>query len=1353
MTAPKPPARRPIPTRSSRPAHAGRPARSRPATPRAPRRAGLAAIALLLLAATALPAQPPAGYYDTVDPTNGTTLRLTLHEVVDDHTRFPYTASTTDTWDILNLADEDPNDTGNIIDVYKNASYAKISGGTGAYNREHTWPKSYGFPNDGSTNYPYTDCHMLFLSDSGYNSSRSNKPYRTCHAGCSEQPTDFNDGRGGGSGVYPGNSNWTTGSFTAGTWETWDGRKGDVARAIFYMDVRYEGGTHGGTGAAEPDLVVTDVESLIDASNTGSNESVAYMGMLTVLLQWHQQDPVDSREVWRNEVVYTFQGNRNPFIDHPEWIDCLYNDVCSTDSTPPAPPSGLLATAGNGAVDLSWIANGESDLAGYNVYRSTTAGGPYSKLNGGLVATNAYTDTTVTNGTTYFYVVTAVDTSSNESGDSNEVSATPDAGLPDVTPPAAPTGLAATPGDGQVDLAWNPNGESDLAGYNVHRSTASGGPYTQLNGALLGSASYTDATAVNGTTYYYVVTAVDTSANESADSNEAAATPQAAGPASVVLSEVLYDVSGGDGGFEWFELYNAGAAPVDLSGWCVGNGGTDYTYSTVQLAGTVAGGATFVVGGPSSAASNGNPAYDQVFDFNPDFQNSGSTADGVALFDAPCAQVTGATVPVDAVVYGGSNSNNLIDEAGTANPPEVGDAGPGSSIERLDLAGAWQIQAAPTPNATPLPPPVTNQAPVVTISAPADGSSFAEGASISFTGTASDPEDGDLTAGLAWTSDLDGAIGSGGSFSAVLSVGTHLVTATVTDSGGLQGADATTVTVDAATPSAGDLLLSEVFYDADGADDGLEWVEIYNNDSVAIDLAGFSLGNGGTDYTTSLVQLSGTIQPGATFVVGGPTSSATNHSPVLDLAVDFNPDFQNSGTAGDGVALFNLPATVVTAATVPIDAVVYGPNNNNALIDESGSANGPEVGDAPAGSSIERLDVAGAWQIQGAPTPNATPLNPPANTAPTVTITAPADGSSFAEGTSIAFSGSASDLEDGDLTASLSWTSDLDGPIGSGGSFSATLSVGTHTVNAAVTDSGGLQGSDQIIVTVNANVAPTATITAPANGSSFSEGTSISFTGSASDPEDGDLTSSLAWTSDLDGAIGSGGSFSATLSVGTHTVTAAVTDSGGLQGSDAITVTVNSSGGPVTVTFTATAAEDGWVRESSENSNAGGKSNSGAGGGGALRAGDDRKDRQYKAVVSFDTAAIPDGATILSATLRLRRGTVNGTNPFTTHGTCWVDVHSGGLGGSTALASGDFEAVADVARSAALSNAAANGDWSEASLDPVGLGAVNQTGATQLRIHFDLDDNDDRGNDYVGYYSADDSDPANHPQLEVTYQE
>ncbi|MCP3938848.1 MAG: lamin tail domain-containing protein, partial [Actinomycetia bacterium] len=175
----------------------------------------------------------------------------------------------------------------------------------------------------------------------------------------------------------------------------------------------------------------------------------------------------------------------------------------------------------------------------------------------------------------------------------------------------------------------------------------------------------------------------------------------------VILTEVLYDPSGSDGGLEWFELYNPTEQSIDLTDLCVGNGGSDYTSSLVSLDGaTISAESTFVVGGPTSSDDNANPTFDLVFDFDPDFQNSGATADGVALFNVRCAQVTPLTVPIDAVVYGSTNTNGLIDETGVANPPDVGDASSGQSIERTDLAGTWQIQALPNPNEVfPDPPP------------------------------------------------------------------------------------------------------------------------------------------------------------------------------------------------------------------------------------------------------------------------------------------------------------------------------------------------------------------------------------------------------------------------------------------------------------------------------------------------------------------------------------------------------------------------------------------------------------------------------------------------------------------------
>ncbi len=198
------------------------------------------------------------------------------------------------------------------------------------------------------------------------------------------------------------------------------------------------------------------------------------------------------------------------------------------DTTPPGAPISLAASPGNGSASLTWAPNTESDLAGYNVFRSTSSGGPYTKDNTALVTTASYNDTGLTNGTKYFWVVQAVDTSNNSSGNSNETSTTPTAG-PDTTPPAPPSGLNATGGDTTVALNWAPNTESDLAGYNVLRSTTNGGPYTKINTSLVANPSFNDTGLTNGTPYYYVVQAVDSSTNTSGNSSQASGTPSAGG--------------------------------------------------------------------------------------------------------------------------------------------------------------------------------------------------------------------------------------------------------------------------------------------------------------------------------------------------------------------------------------------------------------------------------------------------------------------------------------------------------------------------------------------------------------------------------------------------------------------------------------------------------------------------------------------------------------------------------------------------------------------------------------------------------------------------------------------------------
>ncbi|TDR16822.1 endonuclease [Marinicella litoralis] len=274
------------------------------------------------------------GYYDSADTSNAQTLRDSLHNIIDDHIVFPYSSGAEDTWDVLSYADQAPttddcptNDPSEVIEyvwmVYKNNDYCYQGGGQQAYNREHTWPQSRGFSSGslGDNNAARTDTHHLMLSDVGYNGDRGNLYFDNCNAQCNERPTDTHDDPntpevdtiGGGSGVYPGNSNW----FDADSFEVWNFRKGDIARAMFYMDVRYSG-----DAIDEVDLVLTDDTNLL-ANNNGYGP---YMGLLSTLLQWHAADPVDDIERNRNNYIFTKQENRNPFIDHPEWVECIFVD-------------------------------------------------------------------------------------------------------------------------------------------------------------------------------------------------------------------------------------------------------------------------------------------------------------------------------------------------------------------------------------------------------------------------------------------------------------------------------------------------------------------------------------------------------------------------------------------------------------------------------------------------------------------------------------------------------------------------------------------------------------------------------------------------------------------------------------------------------------------------------------------------------------------------------------------------------------------------------------------------------------------------------------------------------------------
>ncbi|MEI2391429.1 endonuclease [Priestia megaterium] len=233
------------------------------------------------------PTVPVEDYYRTAAGKTGNTLKTELHNIIDHHTELSYSA----VWEALKKTDEDPANVNNVILLYTGRSQAKSTNGGGVddWNREHVWAKSHG--DFGTAMGPGTDLHHLRPTDVSVNSTRGN--------------LDFDNG---GTEHSEALGNY----FDSDSWEPRDEVKGDVARMLFYMAVRYEGDV-----SDEPDL---------ELNNTVNNGAAPYHGKLSVLLQWNAQDPVDDRERRRNDIIYSdYQHNRNPFIDHPEWVNEIWN--------------------------------------------------------------------------------------------------------------------------------------------------------------------------------------------------------------------------------------------------------------------------------------------------------------------------------------------------------------------------------------------------------------------------------------------------------------------------------------------------------------------------------------------------------------------------------------------------------------------------------------------------------------------------------------------------------------------------------------------------------------------------------------------------------------------------------------------------------------------------------------------------------------------------------------------------------------------------------------------------------------------------------------------------------------------
>lgn len=239
-------------------------------------------------------------YYKSAEGLSGESLKDALNNIISGHTELPYTSTAIDVWDVLKETDKDPNDPSKVILIYSGRSVdaaQEYNGGNG-WSREHVWAKSRG--DFGTSKGAGTDVHHLKPADVSINSTRNNRNFDDCIS-CEEVIDE-----GLKTGSFTDRNRWV--------FEPRDEVKGDVARMIFYMAVRYEGED------GDPDLELTDV--LLDKSDIRPLHAIS-----ATLLEWHRSDPVSQWERDRNELIYSkYQGNRNPFIDYSELAEFFWGD-------------------------------------------------------------------------------------------------------------------------------------------------------------------------------------------------------------------------------------------------------------------------------------------------------------------------------------------------------------------------------------------------------------------------------------------------------------------------------------------------------------------------------------------------------------------------------------------------------------------------------------------------------------------------------------------------------------------------------------------------------------------------------------------------------------------------------------------------------------------------------------------------------------------------------------------------------------------------------------------------------------------------------------------------------------------
>ncbi|CAM3713968.1 endonuclease [Flavobacterium gelidilacus] len=436
-------------------------------------------------------AQIPSGYYSTATGT-GYTLKTQLYNKIKGHSDKGYaglwtTYSTSDRDkqyendnSIMDVYSENPNGSDPYTYSYSTNQCGNYSTEGNCYNREHMIPQSVF----NSAAPMVSDAHHIPPTDGKVNGMRSNYP----HGDVSTATwTSLNGSKLGLSAVS---------GYNGTVFEPIDEFKGDIARMYFYFATRYE----------------NTIANYPYAMFNGTSNQVFTTSFLNMLISWHNQDPVSAREIARNNAIYTRQNNRNPYIDHPEYVGQIWGGTSPVaDTTAPSTPLNLLASnSTTSSLQLNWSASTDNiGVIGYDVY-----------MNGNLKATVTSTSTTITglsSGTTYSFYVKAKDAVGNYSSNSSTINATTTS-TSLVTDLYFSEYLEGSSNNKALEIANNTGSSISLSSYVVKKQTNGAGSWStgiSLTGTLTNGAKFVLVNSSIASTCYSKTTAnISTTATE-----------------------------------------------------------------------------------------------------------------------------------------------------------------------------------------------------------------------------------------------------------------------------------------------------------------------------------------------------------------------------------------------------------------------------------------------------------------------------------------------------------------------------------------------------------------------------------------------------------------------------------------------------------------------------------------------------------------------------------------------------------------------------------------------------------------------------------------------------------------------